>query len=56
MSYTPTTWIDGQLPALNDTNLNKIEQGIADAHTQDAAQDVLWYHFEIYEGDCTLEQ
>jgi len=23
---------------------------------EDAAQDVLWYHFEIYEGDCTLEQ
>lgn len=32
MAYTKTTWVDGQTPALNATNLNKIEQGIEDAH------------------------
>lgn len=32
MSYTKTNWKNGQAPALNETNLNKIEQGIADAH------------------------
>lgn len=29
--YTPTTWVNGSTPALNATNLNHIEQGIADA-------------------------
>lgn len=29
MAYTPTAWSDGVAPAINDTNLNKIEQGIA---------------------------
>lgn len=32
MSYTPTTWVNGQPPALNAENLNKIEQGIVGAH------------------------
>ena len=31
MAYTPTIWKDGQAPALNAENLNKIEQGIANA-------------------------
>lgn len=30
--YTPTDWTNGQAPALNADNLNKIEQGIANAH------------------------
>ncbi len=30
--YNKTVWVDGQAPSINDTNLNKIEQGIADAH------------------------
>ena len=29
-SYTKTTWVDGTAPAINDTNLNKIETGIYD--------------------------
>jgi len=33
MSYSKTVWIDGQAPARNAANLNKQEQGIADAHT-----------------------
>lgn len=33
MAYTPTIWKDGQAPALNAENLNKIEQGIAGADT-----------------------
>lgn len=32
MAYTKTAWVEGALPAINATNLNKIEQGIADAH------------------------
>jgi len=32
MSYTKTTWVNGTSPAISDTNLNKIEQGIYDAH------------------------
>lgn len=30
MGYTKTTWVDGSTPAINATNLNKIEQGIYD--------------------------
>jgi hypothetical protein len=33
MTYTKTTWTNGSGQAINDTNLNKIEQGIEDAHT-----------------------
>lgn len=33
MSYTKTDWNDNTSPAINATNLDKIEQGIADAHT-----------------------
>lgn len=32
MAYQPTTWQDGHPPALEAQNLNKIEQGIKDAH------------------------
>jgi hypothetical protein len=33
MAYTKTTWVNDTTPAINATNLNKIEQGIYDAHT-----------------------
>lgn len=33
MAYTKTTWVNDSAPYLNATNLNKIEQGIQDAHT-----------------------
>ena len=32
MTYTKTTWVNNSTPAINATNLNKIEQGIYDAH------------------------
>ena len=32
MAYQKTTWIDGSAPAINAANLNKLEQGVADAH------------------------
>ncbi len=32
MSYRKTTWANNQAPAINAENLNKIEQGIYDAH------------------------
>lgn len=38
MAYTKTTWVNDDVPAINATNLNKIEQGIFDAAaTADAA-------------------
>ena len=33
MSYTPTTWRNNQSPAINADNLNHIEQGISNAHS-----------------------
>lgn len=30
MAYTKTNWVNDSAPAINATNLNKIEQGIAD--------------------------
>lgn len=33
MAYEKTVWKNGQSPAINATNLNKIEKGIDDAHT-----------------------
>ena len=32
MAYTKTKWVNDSKPAINAANLNKIEQGIADAH------------------------
>lgn len=32
MAYSKTTWNNLAAPAINAENLNKIEQGIADAH------------------------
>ena len=32
MAYTKTAWVNDSEPAINAANLNKIEQGIADAH------------------------
>ena len=32
MAYTKTTWVNDSKPAISAENLNKIEQGIADAH------------------------
>lgn len=37
MAYEPTAWVDDAEPDLEASNLNKIEQGIADAHTAAAA-------------------
>lgn len=36
-TYNKTTWNNDAPPALNATNLNKIEQGVADAHSELAA-------------------
>ena len=32
MAYSKTTWVNDQEPAISAINLNKIEQGIEDAH------------------------
>jgi len=34
MAYTKTNWVNGQAPAINATNLNKIEKGIYNAHVR----------------------
>jgi hypothetical protein len=39
MAYSKTTWVKGGTPPINDVNLNKMEQGIADAHTHGARID-----------------
>jgi hypothetical protein len=33
MAYNKTTWVNDSAPYIDSTNLNKIEQGIEDAHT-----------------------
>jgi hypothetical protein len=33
LAYTVTTWVNGTAPAVNATNLNKIETGISDNDT-----------------------
>jgi hypothetical protein len=37
-AYSKTTWVNGTTPAINATNLNKIEQGIADAVRKDGSE------------------
>ena len=37
--YTPLTWIDEQPPAINQSNLNHVEDGIESAH--DEIQDIV---------------
>lgn len=32
MAYNKTVWVNDSVPAINETNLNKIEQGIYEAH------------------------
>lgn len=34
MAYTKTQWVNNQPPAIDAENLNKIEQGIYDAHEE----------------------
>ena len=33
MAYMKTAWVNDSEPALNAVNLNKLEQGVADAHS-----------------------
>jgi hypothetical protein len=37
MAFVKTTWVDRQVPKISAAQLNRIEQGIADAHTALAA-------------------
>ena len=41
MAYTPTIWKDGEAPAINAENLNKMEQGIAGAQNPYTAEQLL---------------
>lgn len=43
MAYTKTAWVNDNVPALDSVNLNKIEQGIYDAHASlPAVPDAAW--------------
>jgi len=41
MAYTKTVWVNNTTPAIHASNLNKMEQGIKDAHT--VANVKTWY-------------
>lgn len=42
MTYTPTTWVNSTAPPINATNLNKLEQGMIDAHAAALYARYLW--------------
>lgn len=42
MVYTPTVWQNDQAPALNEINLDNIEQGLIDAHAAALYARYLW--------------
>lgn len=44
MAYTPTVWVNDNTPAMNEDNLNKIEQGILDAHNMIEEIDLTFPH------------
>ncbi len=35
MAFVPTTWVDGSAPAITAAQMNRIEQGVDDAHAGD---------------------
>lgn len=49
MSYVKTNWVNNSAPAINATNLNKIEQGIGD--NADWIDDQYFQPGEIYDKD-----
>ena len=54
MSYNKHTWKNDELPAMNDTNLNNMEQGIKEAH-DNFANYKLKGDFAVIDGtiECT---
>ena len=52
MAYNPTVWVNNQAPALNATNLNKMEQGIKAAHDMVEAVDAA---FNAHKSAETLD-
>ena len=52
MAYTKTTWNNNQPPAIDADNLNKIEQGIYDAHDEitDLKGDLDALGFSVVDG------
>jgi len=53
MAYTKTTWINDTSPAISAENLNKIEQGIYDAHSDISDLDVVG-EYEAKQRDFML--
>ena len=48
MAYTKTTWVNGSAPPLSAENLNKIEDGIYNAHAELTSQDARLDALENY--------
>jgi len=55
MAYTKTSWVNDAPPAINATNLNKMEQGIYDAHVR-ADKCLLKNGSEKMTGDLWIEK
>ena len=59
MAYTPTQWVNGQPPALNAENLNKIEAGIQNiddevANVRESIRELETKKFELLELKTTV--
>ncbi len=55
MAYNKTIWVDGQAPALNAENLNKIEEGIALATEQVETGTIIVTPYELSTGEMTVD-
>ena len=51
--YSKTNWVNNQAPAINATNLNKIEEGIDNVDTELVSQDSRISNLEANEVDAT---
>ena len=51
--YSKTTWVNNEAPAINATNLNKIEEGIDNVDTELVSQDSRISNLEANEVDAT---
>ena len=49
MAYTKTEWVNDSVPAINASNLNKIEQGIYD-HAFESGSNANGYYIKFYDG------
>lgn len=59
MAYTKTVWRDNQFPAINEMNLNNIEEGIENIHESFDAKfpqgNFMWDDYMTDNGDGTID-